>query len=97
MTLDASYLEYMLRASGGKEVRYGSEKTWGHLETVTEQVFDGEVAVLHGDRQTVVVQTGKITAAVGVIISVDGTEYVVRDKATEEEGGLTRFFLADKE
>lgn len=87
-------LEAMIRATGGVPVQYGGRATWGHLDTADESAFDGAEVI--GTELSVAVATGTLgRLEVDAAITVDGTEYVVRDHRRVQDGATTRIWLAE--
>ena len=86
MLSDRATLEEMIRATGGVQVRIGTEDTWGHRK---------RGYVRPDDRPRVLMpRTGvKVPAEVvpdnpiGVAVTMEGADYTIEDVDVEEDDG----------
>jgi len=90
----AALTEWLLRDSGGVEVTLGDRRTWGHLDTIDEELVGEDGAGVLAARLSVAVATGTLEGVrQRAAITVDGERYTVREHRREGDGALTRIYL----
>jgi len=95
---DGRMLEYQFKHSpSGQEVVFGSQVTWGHLNTEPVEPFGSEsdrLGRVVAPGRMLTVKTGTLSASMGDTVAVGGTNYQIRHPPFDSTG-ITHYELAD--
>lgn len=97
MPLPTADLDWMYKESGGVVLRAtGIPKTYVHLESIDVTMFQGSHLEVKGVTHTATGEYSKLSAlAIGDTVTVDGDDYVIRDRQRLGDGQDIQLLLKE--